>query len=78
MILNWRPFSFNFIFGNRKKSQDGMTAIMCFARNFDAHSPFLSLIHHGNRHRSRIPLHINACENCPRSPSYVQLGTITH
>jgi hypothetical protein len=36
MVSNWRPFSFNFIFGNRKKSQGaksgeysgwGMTAI---------------------------------------------------
>jgi hypothetical protein len=43
MASNWRPFSFNFIFGNRKKSQGaksgeyggfGMTAILSFARNY--------------------------------------------
>jgi hypothetical protein len=44
----------------------------------DAHSLFLSLIHRENLHRSRTRLHINACENCPRPPSYVQLGTLTH
>ena len=45
---------------------------------FDAHSLFLSLIHHENRHRSRTRLQTNTCENCPRRPSYVQLGTLTH
>jgi hypothetical protein len=30
------------------------------------------------RHRSRTRLQIKACENCPRPPSYVQLGTLTH
>ena len=44
----------------------------------DAHSLFLSLIHRENRHRSRTRLQINACENCPRPTSYVQLGTLTH
>jgi hypothetical protein len=44
---------------------------------FDAHSLFLSLFHRENRHRSRTRLQINACENCPRPPSYVQLGTLT-
>jgi hypothetical protein len=42
MLSKWRPFSFNIILGNRKKSQGaksgecgwwGMTAILCFARN---------------------------------------------
>jgi hypothetical protein len=42
MVSNRCPFSFNFIFGNRKKSQDaisgeyggwGITAILSFARN---------------------------------------------
>src|SRR5215469_8080259 len=42
MVSNWRPFSFNFILGNRKKSQGaksgeyggwGITAIWFFARN---------------------------------------------
>jgi hypothetical protein len=36
---------------------------------FDAHSLFLSLIHHENRHRSCTWLQINVCENCPRPPS---------
>ena len=45
---------------------------------FDAHLLFLSLIHCENRHRSRTRLQTNACENCPRSPSYVRLGTLTH
>jgi len=44
---------------------------------FDAHSLFLSLIHHENCHRSRTQLQINTCENCPRPPTYVQLGTLT-
>jgi hypothetical protein len=43
VVSNRRPFSFNFIFGNRKKSQDaksgeygvwGMTALLYFARNY--------------------------------------------
>ena len=42
VVSNWRPFSFNFIFGNRKKLQGaksweysgwGMTAILLFTRN---------------------------------------------
>jgi len=45
---------------------------------FDAHSLFLSLIHHENCHRSRTCFQINVCENCPHPPSYVQLGTLTH
>jgi hypothetical protein len=45
---------------------------------FDAHWLFLSLIHPENRHRSRTRLQINVCEKCPRPPSYVQLGTLTH
>ena len=45
---------------------------------FDAHSLFLSLIHHENHHRSPTWLQINAYENCPHPPSYVQLGTLTH
>ena len=44
---------------------------------FDAHSLFLSLIHHENCHRSRTRLQTNTCENCPHPPSYVQLGTLT-
>jgi hypothetical protein len=55
-----------------------MTVILCFARNFDARSLFLSLIHRENLHRSRTRLQINSHENCPRPSSYVQLGTRTH
>jgi hypothetical protein len=44
---------------------------------FDGRSLFLSLIPRENRHRSCSWLQINACENCPRPPSYVQLGTLT-
>jgi hypothetical protein len=44
---------------------------------FDAHS-FLSLIHRENRQRSRTWFQINACENCPRPPSYVKRNTPTH
>jgi hypothetical protein len=43
-----------------------------------AHSLFLSLIHHENHHRSHTQLQINACENCPCPPGYLQLGTLTH
>jgi hypothetical protein len=45
---------------------------------FNAHSLFLSLIQRENRHRSRTRLQTNACENCPRPPSYVKHGTLTH
>jgi hypothetical protein len=45
---------------------------------FVAQSLFLFLIHGENRHVSRTRLQINACENCPRPPSYVQRGTLTH
>jgi hypothetical protein len=45
---------------------------------FDAHSLFFSLIHRANLHGSRTRLQTNACGNCPRPPSYVQLGTLTH
>ena len=45
---------------------------------FDTHSLLLSLIHRKNRHRSWTRLQTNACDNCPRPPSYVQLGTLTH
>ena len=45
---------------------------------FDAHSLLLSLIHCENHHRSRTRLQINACGNCPRPPTYVQLGTLSH
>jgi hypothetical protein len=45
---------------------------------FDAQSLFLTLIDHENYHRSYTWLQINACENCLRPPSYVQLGTLTH
>jgi hypothetical protein len=41
--------------------------------NFGAHS----LIHRENRHKSRTRLQINAYENCPLPPRYVQLGTLT-
>jgi len=44
---------------------------------FDAHLLFISLIHCENHHRSRTWLQINACENCPCPPTYVQLGTLT-
>jgi hypothetical protein len=45
---------------------------------FDAQLLFLSPIHHENHHRSRIRLQINAWENYPCPPSYMQLGTLTH
>jgi hypothetical protein len=32
----------------------------------------------GLRRQRNTRLQINACENCPRPPSYVQLGTLTH
>jgi hypothetical protein len=37
----------------------------------------VSLMHRENRHRSCTRLQINACENCPRSPGYVQLSILT-
>ena len=45
---------------------------------FEAHLLLLSLINRENRHRSRTRLQKNACENCSRPPSYVQLGTLSH
>jgi hypothetical protein len=44
---------------------------------FEAHSLFLSMIYRENRHRPRTRHQTDACENFPRPPSYVQLGTLT-
>jgi hypothetical protein len=43
---------------------------------FEAHSLFRCLTHREIRHKSHTQPQINACENCPRTPSYVQLGTL--
>jgi hypothetical protein len=49
-----------------------------FRSVYAAHLLLLSLIRRENRHMSRKRLQTNACENYPRSPSYVQLFTLTH
>jgi hypothetical protein len=45
---------------------------------FGAHLLSLSLIHCENLNRSSTRPQINACVTCPRPPSYMQLGTLTH
>jgi hypothetical protein len=58
---------------------DGLrSTFLKIGTNVYAHSLFLSLIHRENRHRSSSRLQTKAYENCPRLPSYVQLGTLTH
>jgi hypothetical protein len=44
---------------------------------FGAHSLFLSLIHHENRHGSRTRLQMNAFKNCPLHHTFMKLGTLT-
>jgi hypothetical protein len=82
VVSNRRPFCFSFIFGNKKKSQGNKSPAMTLGKRFNcrrrAEEVQCRRLLVAASPQMTYTTQINACENCLHSPSYVQLGTLTH